>query len=457
MKGGRGQFVARVRLGSVHQRDIRKVVLSRSLVDQIGIPASLGDDPATRSITELSTTGFIAEDAAHWAIEPHIPLDVDTLSRYLIARNEWRSGTEPFTAERFHAGRERILGAVDADAGERLRKFGAAFRRVDPDADDVRQVVDDRAPAAIPPDDVEQAIEVCTEMLSRAGYTQLKQQQIEAAVGVASAWGVPLTVDFDRFSRLVVFARGDVVGQRLRRRLRNLYRSETVDVPIYQRVVVIFVLEDDQTAGEPLASSVLHLRLFKNIPKQDVDMLLPGGKVRISTVDRAKVFLPSLGGLLVKLPKLLKLTKVVIVLFALALHWTLILIAVVVGYAAKSVFSYFQTRNKYQLNLTRNLYFQKLDTNAGVGFRLIEHATRQQSLQCLLAFFAIGSAQEPISRRKLRRRCERLIRELIGVEVAFRVDESVEALIDGGLVHQVDGKLAIAPQRELETSPSHPD
>ena len=110
--------------------------------------------------------------------------------------------------------------------------------------------------------------------------------------------------DFDLFEQLVVFARGDIIGTKLRRRLRKMYRRESVAVPIYQRMVVLFRLHDDDKSEEKLTAAALHLRMFKNIPKQDVDMLLPGTRVRISGVDHFKILLPSLGGLLLSLRKI---------------------------------------------------------------------------------------------------------------------------------------------------------
>jgi hypothetical protein len=269
--------------------------------------------------------------------------------------------------------------------------------------------------------------------LEVAGYRRLSQADIEQCVGVASQWGVPLHVDFELFERLIVFARGDIIGNRLRRRLRKLYRRESVAVPIHQRMIVIFQLHNDDSSEEKLTAAALHLRMFKNIPKQDIDMLLPGTRVRISGVDHAKIILPSLGGLLMSLRRI---AQYALLFAAIAFSWTMILIALVVGYLIKSVFSYFQTKNRYQLNLTRNLYFQKLDTNAGVAYRMIQQAHRQSKVEMILAYYAILTSEEPISTRRLRRRCERMVREAIDVEVDFQVERTLERLVEINAVRQ---------------------
>jgi hypothetical protein len=410
-----------------------------------------GSGPLTRSLNDFSTSGFIRDDAPHWSIEPFIPLQIDALIGYLLGRGELDSGdVQPF---------RQFCGDLDKIMHERSGSYHTRFRQkyipLDPDNDSrsvhASPAVDGLTPAvdglATGPGPHEQgtdssadevkptvdktsariggAITLCEEVLSEAGYRRLSQEDLEQCAGIVSQWGVPLHVDFDLFERLVVFARGDVIGTKLRRRLRTMYRRESVSVPIYQRMVVLFQLRTDDKSDERLAASTLHLRMFKNIPKQDVDTLLPGSRVRISGVDHIKIILPSLGGFLISLRKI---AQYALLFAALALHWTAILFFLLIGYLVKSVMSYFQTKNRYQLNLTRNLYFQRLDTNAGVGYRMVQQAHRQSSLEAILAYYAILTHGEPISSRRLRRRCERMIREAIDVEFAFRVESAIERL-----------------------------
>ena len=58
-------------------------------------------------------------------------------------------------------------------------------------------------------------------LLERANFKRLSSNEINAALERASDWGINLEVDFDVFDRLEIFARGDVIGQRSRRRWRN--------------------------------------------------------------------------------------------------------------------------------------------------------------------------------------------------------------------------------------------
>ncbi|WP_419189853.1 DUF3754 domain-containing protein [Stieleria marina] len=382
-----------------------------------------GSDALSNSWAGVSNSGVIRDDAAHWAIEPYVPIETRTLQEYLVGRKE----LDAAATELFKQRCDQIENLVHHRTGSYHTQFADLYSSLDPDLESL-------VPKQTESHDVDlethQLMATCDEILMRAGYRRLEQSEIEKCVGVASQWGVPLHVNFELFEHLAVYARGDVVGTRLRRRLRKLYQPEQVEVPIYQRMVVLFELCDDSAVGEELAASALHLRMFKNIPKLDVDMLLPCTRVRLSKIDRAKIIVPSLGGWLLSMRKI---AQIMFLWFALAYYSAAvigILILAGIGYLIKSVFSYLRTKDKHLLDLTRNLYFQKLDTNAGVAYRMIQQAHRQSIVESMLAYHAIATHDEPISTRRLRRKCERILREAIDVEIAFQVDRALVGLCE---------------------------
>tara|TARA_R110002049_G_scaffold285698_2_gene466825 strand:+ start:35374 stop:36672 length:1299 start_codon:yes stop_codon:yes gene_type:complete len=414
--------------------------VSESFTERIfsGVSAE-GSGPLTRSITDAATSGFISDRPSHWSVEPFIPIETSDLVAYLQQRPELSQGPNA-SGQSSRAIRpsldsiaQRINNLLYQRAATHHTEFSKRYAAIDPDVDSNVPVGIEKIAAV---DRTSGVIELCETLLGTAGYRKLDHDDIAECVGVASMWGVPLHVDFDLFSHLVVYCRGDIIGTRVRRRLRKLYRNEMVDVPIYQRMVVIFSLKEDYQRGEELSASSVHLRMFKNIPKQDVDMLLPGTSVKLSGVDRAKIFVPTLGGLVISIQKLWRFLLIfaAVTIYSSAVLAGLILAAL--GYIIRSVFSYFQAKNRYLLNLTRNLYFQKLDANAGVGYRIIQQAHRQSFSEAILAYFALAASDEPISHRKLRRRCERIIREAIEIEVDFRVEPALKILRELDLIDE---------------------
>lgn len=401
------------------------------------------------------TEEFVGLDSPHWAIEPFLPITTADLIDALLAR----SGDT--TAELSPAGelpRERmrdVFGGFAELLHHRYRplysRFAQRYAALDPDRD-TRPPLGREACAVSEQEQLAAVTEISQAgqtVLADAGYTEVSRQELEQAVGMSSHWGVPLHVDFDVFEAIIVYARGDVVGQRAKRRWQNFYREVLFDVPLYQRVVVMFKLRPGFRTDDDLDHTMLHLRMFKNVPKPDIDMLLPGTRVRFTWLDHLRNIVPSLGGIGVTL---FKISRVGFFVAAITLSLAFVLaglLLALVGYAVRSVMNHLNVKNRYMLNLTRNLYYQKLDSNAGVAYRLLEEAESQRHREVVLAYYALLTAGEPISQRRLRRRAERMVRELVNVEVEFRGADAIALLEDWNLIRRdAAGKLQVCEPDE---------
>jgi len=371
---------------------------------------------------ELSRTGeYIPANASHWRIEPFIPVPPSDLTEYLQALLPAGPVRESFAAVC-----DQLLRWVHQQSFSQHQQLDAAYAALDPDRDTSllmdRQVDEQTVDAA----DVARLMRTA---LDAADYLELSREELEAACEVSSLWGVRLKVDFEIFQHLGVFARGDIVGVREIRRPQGFYRRETLEVEIYRRLIVLFQIKPNQIIEGEGQADRLYLRMFKNIPKADVDMLLPGSKIRFGWFDHTKILVPSLGGIGMTLWKLVRLVLFLAVVSTGKLLLALGLVFATFGYIARSVSSYFNTRKKYELNMARSLFFQKLDSNAGVIFRVLEEARQQQYREAVLAYYALLTATEvPMGRRRLKRRCERMLRDLLEIEIMFEVDDALQVL-----------------------------
>ncbi len=288
-------------------------------------------------------------------------------------------------------------------------------------------------------------------LLERCNFQQLSHNDIEEAMKATSEWGINLWVDFDVFERLDVYARGDIVGLRGRRRLWNWYRTEQVETPIYQRLVLIFRLRDGiQHGAQPTGAQqterapddeeedqAVYIKIFKNIPKMDLEMLLPGARVRMTLLDQTKIFVPTLAGVGITL---FKIVTQALTLLATGIYGLLVFLGLVggtIGYGVKSFLGYMHTKDKYQLNLTRSLFYQNLDNNAGVLFRLIDEAEEQEFREAILAYFIIWREPNELwTEQKIDAAVERFLMEKIGLDIDFEVDDALQKLVRLELVEK---------------------
>ena len=264
-------------------------------------------------------------------------------------------------------------------------------------------------------------------LLENANYQRLSHDQIEAAAGVASDWGVNLNVEFDVFEHLEVFSRGDVISTREKRHWRNVYRREQVDVPVYQRLVVLFQLREHKRLDGTIDTNAIYLKLFKNIPKQDIDMLMPGANFQMSWVDHGKVIVPTMSGFVLAVAK--GFTAAIAALFT--GFWGVLaflgFVGGTAGYGVKSFLGYLRTKDKYQLNLTRSLYYQNLDNNAGVMFRILDEAEEQECREVILAYALLRRRAGPDgwTATEIDEAAERFLQNALGFAVDFEVQDAL--------------------------------
>jgi hypothetical protein len=289
-------------------------------------------------------------------------------------------------------------------------------------------------------------------LLERANFKRLSRAEFEQALDGVSDRGISLEVDFDFFERLEMYSRGEIISSHTRRSRMRFWRTEEVQVPTYQRLVVIFRLRKGRRSTRKFDTQDVFIKLFKDIPKMDLEMLLPGTRVKMSLKDRIKIIMPTLSGIAVSVYKAV---KGALLAAAAGVYGIFAVLGVTCGYGVRSFYGYLQTKQKYQLNLTESLYYQNLDNNAGVLARLLDEAEEQENREAALAYFFLW--RQPIGRGMtadaLDRQIEQFLAGVLGRAVDFEVDDALAKLLRLGLAHQGpdDSYFATPIYKSLET------
>ncbi len=281
-------------------------------------------------------------------------------------------------------------------------------------------------------------------LLYSAHYKRLSQEEVERAVEIGWQWGVRLDVDFEKFQRLEIFARGYRTVMIYRRRWTNLFRREAIELPEFQRLIIVFrthpapASSKQKKDDEAIDSNCVYLKTFKNIPETDLEILLPGSKVRLTRLDHAKILFPTVSGTLITIYKLVRSALVLVVAFTIkAIIGWIIFLGVTIGYVVKSVLSYFRTKTKYQFGLTKSLYLKNLDNNLSVIYRILNEAEEQELCETILAYTllwkheAIGS--DGVTSRDLDGLAESFLLEVTEQDVDFEIHDALGKLARLGL------------------------
>jgi uncharacterized protein DUF3754 len=330
----------------------------------------------------------------------------------------------------------QILSAtIHHEYQQELDALKADYAAFDPDSDTVSLAP---AAAAKRSSRLEALFDRLGKLLERANFTYLSRDALEQALANSSSWGLNLTVDFEVFDRMEIYVRGQGVERRQVRRLSTGYRKVEWDAETYQRLVVMLKLRPHRSLPKGVDHEDVYLKLFKDIPHMDLEMLLPGTQIQMSLFDRTKIVLPTVSGM--------AMTGWKLVAFAAGgIYNSLALIGLAGGtisYGLRSFHGYLQTKQRYQLSLTESLYYKNLDNNAGVLMRLVDEAEEQENREALLAYYFLRRELAPagLTADELDRRIEAFLAGHLKRPVDFEVGDALAKLVRWRLLEELPGQ-----------------
>ncbi len=377
--------------------------------------------------------------------EPFVPMQTMDLVEFLAQH----PALGPSDQANFRQLASLILSLLHHLYRQRHEQLAYAYAPLDPDRDTRLSYV----PIPVQRDRMtEEVFARMQDALKRANYRRLSPADIQQALRAASQWGVRMRVNFRTLQRIEVYARGFVIGKRARRSWQKFFRFERYDVPLYLRLVVVFRILEGHKSPEHFDSRKVYLRMFKNVPQQDVDMMLPASGIQMSWLDHSKIVLPSMYAMGMTLWKVL---RNVLLLTLVGLFKTVALFFVVLfalGFGVKSMFTYsVNTRRRYLLNMAQSLYYQNLDNNAGVMFRLLEDGEQQEACESVLAYFVAAvvlAGRKNVTLAEIASQSEAILLEATGISVAFDIEAATRDLVHLGILKMNQEYWTALPMQE---------
>ncbi len=371
--------------------------------------------------------------------EHHIPFRKPDLIRML--------GQQKLTAEEWEQ-LQRLSSILDATFHfhyhETLEDLKGLYAPFDPDATPFEATT-----VSEPDQDARQAqfFKRLQSLVRRGNFTRLNWRAIEKALEKSSDWGINVDIDFGIIERLAIFVRGDTFGERTRRVWWKFFRKETKQVPIYRRLVLAIKLKKADNVPEELDTNDIFVKYFKDIPKDDIDMLLPAGNLVMPWLKRWQLqasIASTVAFVVYKVVEQLDNFVDQFSQFKLEMA-SLALLGSLVGMSFRQYSSYQSTRTAYSLQLSKSLYFQNLANNAGVLFSLVDEAEEQDFREALLGYFYLWRASDDLTVEELDQRIEAELERMGGVKVDFEVTDALDKLQRLNLVTEHEGRFRAVP------------
>lgn len=305
-------------------------------------------------------------------------------------------------------------------------------------------------------------------LLTKANYISLSRTDLESIFQKNNAHGLELTVDLSEYEEMLLFYRGLTETQIQSRSWKSLFlQKKTVEARKFQRLFLLLklkpepvriaeIMQEDSVSEkqarrrlirnrkalpENSGDEQIYLKLFKNIPEIEMEMLFPNTRVALKPFDKLKLGITAGGGTGASvIATATKFTAAANPMTAAAA------LAGLGGAIFRQVSKILVQRNKYSMLLAQKLFFHNLANNRSVLSLLSDRAEEEEFKEAILSFFFISQGAYQLNDlTRLSTDIEVFMHQQFGVETRFEAQESVDSLLSDGIVEVQSGTLVSAP------------
>jgi hypothetical protein len=397
-------------------------------------------------------------DAAQLSREKFLPVTRSALMDRLTAASAWPNG-DAVQARRFL----RYLDYWRRHSyAVKLLELEQTYEPFSPDTDLLKTRSYSTEERAIMQ---KRLIEQMTDLLEQSNFTRVDPANVHFILTKDSAYGLDLQVDLDAFEECLIYYRGATTISEYRRDVKRAYmRWKEVRIPVFQRLCLLFKLKPfdvrvrevmqqrkiDRKEAEKIVrqlrgllpatvtSDYIYIKLFKNMPRSDVEMIFPNTKVKFRLFDKIKFGVSAGSGVGVGVFGTVGKVAIASNPYTLAAA-----VAGLGGVALRQASAFINQRTRYMVVLAQNLYFHAMADNRGVMTLLADRAAEEDIKEEMLLYSVL--AKERVNIRDLRQvdaAIEQYLKTTFGIDVDFDVDDAFKRLTEEGIVRELpDGVL----------------
>ncbi|UOM33158.1 DUF3754 domain-containing protein [Acuticoccus sp. I52.16.1] len=313
--------------------------------------------------------------------------------------------------------------------------------------------------------DMERRLSDLTEhLLTRANYTSLETEEIDAILNEQSSYSLRIEVDLDEYDLLHVYARDVYLTHHEVRRPETAFlKTYRYDIRVYRRLFILLKLKSDAERAAEVAAKEgisekaalkrvekrrknlptgmstdnIYIKVFKDMPEHDLQILFPLRRVQFRPFDKIKFYATAGGG--TAFGVFSTTGKVVAATNPIAAVGALVAFG---GLLARQVTGFFNQRNRYMMELSQKLFFHNLANNRAALTLLLDRAEEEDVKEDLITlYFLAGETVEEAELMARKRRIDEAIVERYGVSVDFEIEDALRRLLADGVVTKVGSAL----------------
>lgn len=298
-------------------------------------------------------------------------------------------------------------------------------------------------------------------VLENGNYTRINQETLDKAFKESDLIGLKLSIDFNAFKDYELYVRGNHKAKETVTKF--IFWKKEIEVEYYDRVMIYLNYNEADYLKEkkvklrklPIDPGSIGLKIFKRVPKKDLETIFPNAVPRMSTTDKLLFWVPGIGGGISLLS-----TKVIPALIGMygayqsgeaidllnskaSLNQGLIALGILCAYLFRQYSNFVNKKIKYGKMLSDSLYFKNLGNNSGAFYSLLNSSEEEVLKETILAYAFLHRSENPLTASALDSQIEFWFKTELNTELDFDVKDALLRLKNIGLGMETNGKWEV--------------
>ncbi|WP_348822184.1 TMEM143 family protein [Flavobacterium aestuarii] len=303
--------------------------------------------------------------------------------------------------------------------------------------------------------------ETLQKVLDHSNYTRIDQETLNVAFKNSDLIGLDLSIDFNAFKDYEVYVRGE---HKAKEKIKKyFFWKKEIEIEYYDRVMIYLNYNDAdflkkkkvKLKGIPVEPSSIVLKIFKRVPKNDLETIFPNAIPMMSTTDKLLLWIPAIFGGVSLLS-----AKVIPALIGMygayksgeaidflnsktSLNQGLIALGILSAYLFRQYNNYVNKKIRYSKMLSDSLYFKNLGNNSGAFYSLLNSSEEEVLKETILAYAFLSRSKTPLSAEELDHQIESWFSSELNTILDFDVKDALLKLKRTGLGVEINGKWEV--------------
>lgn len=305
--------------------------------------------------------------------------------------------------------------------------------------------------------------ETLHKVLERGNYRRVDQETLDKAFKNSDLIGLNLAIDFNAFKDYELHVRGH--HKTKEKVTKFIFWKKEIEIEYYDRVMIYLNYQEANYFKEkkvnigklPIDPGCIVLKVFKRVPKNDLETIFPNAVPKMSTTDKLLFWVPGIGGGISLLST--KVIPALILMYAAyqsgesidllnsktSLNQGLIALGILAAYLFRQYSSFVNKKIKYSKMLSDSLYFKNLGNNKGAFYSLLNSSEEEVLKETILAYAFLNRSETPLTSAALDYQIESWFKTKLNTDLDFDVKNALLKLKNIGLGIETNGKWEVIP------------